>query len=183
MLLQDFLIATQNAGKVREFRRLLDGLGIDFVGLSDLEPVDPPAEGGSTFIENATLKAIFYSRRFRRFAIADDSGLVVDALDGAPGVHSARYGGDSLTDADRTQLLLHNLRDVPTELRTARFVCCIVVASPDTEKPMATAEGVVEGRITFSPRGGKRFRIRSGFRADGSRPHDRRDVGGRKRRD
>ena len=88
------LIATQNGGKLREFRRLLSLIAAEFVGLDQLEAVPAPVEDGATFLENAEIKARYYADRFGEIALADDSGLAVDALNGAPGVHSARYGGE-----------------------------------------------------------------------------------------
>ena len=122
-----------------------------------MTPIAPPDEIGATFLENAVLKARYYSERFGKIALADDSGLVVDALDGEPGVHSARYGGDGLDDADRTQLLLKNLRDVPIEDRTARFKCVLVLTHPDLGGKYLHSVGIVEGRITFAPRGNNGF--------------------------
>lgn len=151
------LIATQNSGKVNEFRRLLRAIPADFVGLGDLPEVAAPEEDGDTFLDNATIKACFYSQHFGEIALADDSGLVVDALNGAPGVHSARYGGDGLTDRDRLNLLLENLKDVPAEQRSARFECAVVVADPDAEDVILHAIGTVEGMITFEPRGSNGF--------------------------
>ena len=147
------LIATQNAGKVREFRRLLKGLAAQFLGLDELPSVPPPSEDGSTFLDNARIKARYYSQHFGEFALADDSGLVVDALNGAPGVHSARYGGDELSDEDRTDLLLSRMSDVPRENRTARFVCVVVVCDPKLRDDFLHAQGTVEGRIAFEKRG------------------------------
>ncbi len=151
------LIATQNSGKVNEFRRLLRSIPADFVGLGDLPEVAAPEEDGDTFLDNATIKARFYSQHFGEIALADDSGLVVDALNGAPGVHSARYGGDGLTDRDRLNLLLENLKDVPAEQRSARFECAVVVADPDSEDIILHAIGTIEGMITFEPRGSNGF--------------------------
>ena len=149
------LIATQNAGKVREFRRLLAQVPAMFVGLEDLPRIAAPEEDGSTFLANAIIKANYYSRHFGEIALADDSGLVVDALDGAPGVHSARYGGDGISDMDRLYLLLKKLEGVPERNRTARFECAIVVANPGGDFMHAT--GTVEGRIIFEPRGQNGF--------------------------
>ena len=147
------LIATQNAGKVREFRRLLAQVPAMFVGLEELPRITAPEEDGSTFLANAITKARYYSQHFGEIALADDSGLVVDALDGAPGVHSARYGGDGLSDMDRLHLLLNNLEGVPKEHRTARFECAIAVANPQCQGEFMHATGTVEGRIIFEPRG------------------------------
>ncbi len=147
------LIATQNAGKVREFRRLLAQVPALFVGLEELPRIAAPEEDGSTFLANAITKARYYSQHFGEIALADDSGLVVDALDGAPGVHSARYGGDGLSDMDRLHLLLDNLEGVPKEHRAARFECAIAVANPECQDDFMHTTGTVEGRIIFEPRG------------------------------
>ena len=164
---QSVLIATQNAGKVREFRRLLEHLPAKFVGLDELPSVDAPEEDGATFLENARIKARYYSHHFDEIALADDSGLVVDALDGAPGVHSARYGGDGLSDEDRTNLLLMRMASLPNVDRTARFVCAIVVCGPDMGDGFLHAEGTVEGRIAFEPRGSNGFGYDPVFVPDG----------------
>ena len=154
---QRLLIATQNSGKVREFRRLLEHLLAQFVGLDELPSVAAPSEDGTTFLDNARIKANFYSHQFGAIALADDSGLVVDALDGAPGVHSARYGGDGLSDEDRTNLVLSRISDVPRENRTARFVCAVVVCGPGMGEDFLHALGTVEGRIAFEQRGNNGF--------------------------
>jgi len=164
---QRVLIATQNSGKVREFRRLLEHIPAQFVGLDELPPVAAPGEDGSTFLDNARIKARFYSQHFGQFALADDSGLVVDALDGAPGVHSARYGGDGLSDEDRTNLLLSRMSDVPRENRTARFVCAVVVYGPRMDEEFLHALGIVEGRIAFEKRGINGFGYDPVFVPDG----------------
>ncbi len=165
---QRVLIATQNAGKVREFRRLLEHLPTNFVGLDELPSVDAPQEDGATFLDNARIKARYYSHHFGEIALADDSGLVVDALDGAPGVHSARFGGDGLSDEDRTNLVLMRMASVPHRERTARFVCAIVVCGPpDMGDGFLHAVGTVEGRIAFEPRGGNGFGYDPVFVPDG----------------
>ena len=150
---QPVLIATQNAGKVLEIRRLLELLPAEFVGLDQLPLVDAPEENGATFLENARAKARYYGLHFGEIAIADDSGLEVDALDGAPGVHSARYGGDGLTDADRTNLLLRKMSGVSIEQRSARFKCAVVVFDPADEARILHTEAAVEGSIICEPRG------------------------------
>ena len=161
------LIATQNAGKVREIRRMLDHISAEFVGLDQLGEVAAPEEDGLTFLENAEIKARYYGERFGKIALADDSGLVVDALDGAPGVQSARYGGDGLTDADRTDLLLRGMRDVPADKRTARFVCAVVVYDPASGGDVLHASGTVEGSIGYAPRGENGFGYDPVFIPDG----------------
>ena len=153
---QRVLIATQNMGKVREFRRLLDGCRAEFVGLEQLTPCDAPAETGAIFLENADIKARGYAQHFGMIALADDSGLVVDALDGAPGIHSARFGGAGLSDDERTRLLLDKIADVTEPLRTARFVCVVALFDPHTDSLMHST-GCVEGTITREPRGTNGF--------------------------
>ncbi len=155
--LQRVLIATQNAGKVREFRRLLKALPAKFVGLDELPEVEAPIEDGTTFLMNAAIKACYYSEHFGEIALADDSGLVVDALNGEPGVRSARYGGEGLDDEDRTRLLLSNMADVPWDGRTARFECAVVVSGPKARGDIIHASGTVEGTIISEPRGANGF--------------------------
>ena len=136
------LIATRNSGKIREFSRMLSQLSTDMVfeivGLDDLGIDIEVEETGSTFEENAVLKARQYADASGEVTLADDSGLVVDALGGAPGVLSARYGGDGLDDEGRVNLLLQNMVDVPGWQRSARFVAVIALAGP----------GVSDGLIT-----------------------------------
>lgn len=138
-----FVIATHNAKKREELQRILQPLGIEIV-TAELEPVE---ETGTTFAENAYLKAQAACRQTGLPAVADDSGLVVDALGGAPGVYSARYGGEHATDLARMELLLRELEPYPAP-RTARFVCCICCVFPDGK--VLRAEGVCEGEIGFS---------------------------------
>lgn len=146
------LIATGNAHKVRELEELLEPLGIPVktpksIGLSlDVD------ETGVTFRENAALKAKAFGKASGLPCLADDSGLVVDALNGEPGVFSARYGGEGLDDTRRVQLLLRNLAGVEAPLRTARFVCSLAFLTPDSDEPRFF-EGIAEGRILFEPRG------------------------------
>ena len=145
------LVATNNRGKVREYAELLDGLAVRLTfpareGLSlEVE------ETGETFAENAILKARAYAEASGLLTLADDSGLEVDALDGAPGVRSARYSGPGASDEDRYRLLLRRLAGVPAEGRTARFRCVVALATPEGE--VQTAEGRCEGVIGFEPRG------------------------------
>lgn len=149
------VVATQNAGKVREFAALLADTDWTLVPARDAGVEALPEETGTTFAENATLKARAVMEATGLPALADDSGLVVDALGGEPGVHSARYGGPGLTDADRYHRVLDALRDVPDDRRTARFVAVLALALPDGT--LHTAEGVVEGHIARAPRGDNGF--------------------------
>ena len=148
----ELLVATGNAGKLREIRALLDDLPITLVSLADFPTIEAVAETGSTFVENAALKALGYARQAGVFTLADDSGLEIDALEGAPGVRSARYLGDHASYADRMNALLTALKAANDVARTARFVCALAIAS-DKQEMLYTTEGTCEGRIAGSPRG------------------------------
>ena len=141
--------ATSNKGKLREFQLAAPDFDVQQLP----RPVDPPEETGSTFEENAALKAEYYGSFTDGYLFADDSGLEVDALGGAPGVHSARYAGPEATDADNNALLLQRLAGVGD--RTARFVC--VIALVKDGKLVGTFRGAVEGRILEAPRGSGGF--------------------------
>jgi len=127
------LLATTNRGKLAELRQLISGLGLEVFGLNDCESTDE-IEIGSSFAENALLKARHYQRLRGGAVIADDSGLEVDALGGAPGVHSARYAGPNSSDADRIAKLLFEMKDLPPESRQARFVCAAAIVWDGGEK-------------------------------------------------
>lgn len=143
------LVATQNAGKVREFRLLLAPLKARLGFPSELGLQVEVSEDGTTYADNARQKALTYARASGLLTLADDSGLEVDALDGAPGIHSARYTPGH--DADRVAALLAQLHGVPWEQRTARFRCVIAIATPNGE--LYSAEGVCAGLIAFEPAG------------------------------
>lgn len=145
------LIATHNPGKVREYRDLLTDLPLAITWL-DAEKIDIDVEEiGTTFAENAILKAQSYARLSGLLTWADDSGLEVDALGGWPGVASARHAGPDASDADRIAILLEKLKDVPFERRTAVFRCVVALATPDGR--VWTAQGSSSGVILKSPRG------------------------------
>ncbi|PKO22337.1 MAG: non-canonical purine NTP pyrophosphatase [Chloroflexi bacterium HGW-Chloroflexi-1] len=145
------LIATHNPGKVREYRDLLADLPIEVTCL-DAEGIALEVdETGATFAENAQQKAVTYARETGLWTWADDSGLEVDALGGAPGVHSARYAGPDASDAERYRKLLDALTGVPWNRRTARFRCVVALATPHGE--VRTAAGACEGIIAFGPAG------------------------------
>jgi XTP/dITP diphosphohydrolase len=146
------VVATGNAGKVAEIRAALDVPGVEFVTAADLgaEPPDVP-ETGDTFADNALLKAVAYQKRFGLAALADDSGLVVDALGGRPGVRSARYAGERAGDADNTRKLLEELDGFGPEMRAARFQCAVVLLDENGQTTWGC--GSCEGQIAFSPRG------------------------------
>jgi XTP/dITP diphosphohydrolase len=145
------LLATANPGKLREFRRLLDGCGFELIDPSQAGLVLDVEEDGETYEENASLKAVAFAESARCLALADDSGLEVDALGGQPGLHSARYGGPGLDDAQRCQRLLDELRGVAPDQRTARYRAVVAVATPEGE--VRLFEGVQEGRIARTRRG------------------------------
>ena len=149
------LVATRNPGKMVELRELLDGIPFQLTSLDDEGVADEVEETGATFEENARLKASVYASMTGLLTLADDSGLEVDALDGEPGVHSARYGGSGLSDEDRVELLLKNMKDVPWEKRAGRFRCIISILSPSRDLGMVT--GVVEGIIQYEPKGDNGF--------------------------
>jgi len=138
------LVATTNPGKARELCDLLEPVKVELCFPSELGLDLHIPEDGATYLENASQKALSYARLSRLLTLADDSGLEVDALEGAPGVHSARYAAGS--DSDRIAALLEDLRGVARERRTARFRCVVVVASPTGQ--LWHAEGVCEGVIT-----------------------------------
>jgi len=153
------VLASNNTGKVREFNALLAGLDLEVVpqsqfGVAEIE------ETGLTFVENAILKARNAAQHARRAAIADDSGLEVDALDGAPGIYSARYAGPGASDAANLEKVLGMLNGVPEAKRTARFQCVLVYLRHALDPTPLIVQGTWEGRILDAPRG------RSGFGYD-----------------
>jgi XTP/dITP diphosphohydrolase len=147
------LIATHNQGKLREFAHIFGGLGLEVCSLADLGISDEVEETGATFAENARLKAEAYCALSGLPTLADDSGLEVAALNGAPGVYSARYGG--LKGEAQLRYLLEQMKDVPWHARLARFVCVIALAHPDGR--LAYAEGYLPGVIELEPRGSGGF--------------------------
>lgn len=153
------VIATQNAGKIREFREILGGDRFQWDDLSAHGELVAPEETGRTFRANACLKAEHYARALSAHALADDSGLEVDALAGGPGVHSARWAEIHRAgkgDADNNALLLKQLENVPDDRRTARFVCVLALADPQG-KILLTARATVEGRVIRAARGKNGF--------------------------
>ncbi len=147
------LVATKNAGKLREYQELLQGLPVHLVSLTDEQINVDVEESGRTFAQNAILKAQAYAAQSGLATLADDSGLEVDALDGEPGVFSARYGGPHGTDVSRYSLLLDKMRNIPWEQRGARFRCVIALALPDWSDPLVIGNGQCEGFIDRAPRG------------------------------
>ncbi len=160
MHVQRVVLATGNPGKLRQFSELLDPVlgprGLALVRQSDFG-IEPPPETGSTFLENSLIKARNAARRTGLPAIADDSGIEVDALDGRPGLYSARYAGEHASDEENLRKMLAELADVPAERRTARYRSVIVfVADADDADPIV-GEGVWEGAIAEAPRGSGGF--------------------------
>jgi len=152
------VIASHNRGKIAEIAGILASSGLELAGLDGFEPYPEPEETGGTFLENAMIKAAAARGATGLPALADDSGLEVDALGGAPGVRSARYGGDGLSDAGRYTKLLEELAGVPAEKRTARFRCVMVLMpAPGSESDALVTEGVLEGRIADEPAGENGF--------------------------
>ncbi len=171
------LVATTNPHKLREIRGLLEGVPVEIVGLDALSPIDEPEETGRTFAENAALKAVYYDRaasairrklqvvsgmdssfnmkRTANLVVAEDSGLVIDALDGEPGVHSARFLGADATYPDRFAEIFRRLDERPDRPRSARFVCALAVARDG--RVVFEATGTVEGEIAPAARGTRGF--------------------------
>ena len=146
------LVATRNAGKVIEYSEMLAALDVDWISLDDAGITIDVEESGDSFLANAILKAQAYAGMTGLLTLADDSGLEVDALDGAPGIFTARYGGPGLSPVQRYEYLLHNLKDVPWVQRSARFRCVIAIASED-KRLLASADGICEGMIASMPSG------------------------------
>lgn len=153
------LVASHNRGKLAELRELLADLPIEVVPLDAVVPdVAPPIESGATFEENAILKARAAAEAACMVALADDSGLEVDALGGRPGVRSARFAGEGATDADNNAALLDALESVDDDQRTARFRCVLALVDPwDEEQPLRLAEGRCEGTIARGASGSRGF--------------------------
>lgn len=153
------LIATSNKGKIREFREMLGQDRFTWSDLTEHREIAPAEETGATFRANACLKAAYYARALGTWAMADDSGLEVDALGGKPGVHSARWAelnNAGKGDADNNTLLLKQIDQVPEAQRTARFVCVLALSNPQGQI-ILTARDTVEGRVLRAPRGTNGF--------------------------
>lgn len=149
------VLATANKGKVKELAGMLEDGRITVLSLDDFPGFPDIEETGGTFAENALLKARAACVRTKLIALADDSGLEVDALNGAPGIYSARYAGEPKDDGRNIVKLLAELKDIPDEARTARFRCCLAIAVPGGEEMIV--EGSVEGRILRAPKGSGGF--------------------------
>ena len=150
------VLATRNSGKVREISEMLEVHNeIELLSLNDYPGAPDVVEDGITYEENAIKKAATLAEYTGHLTIADDSGLEVDFLHGAPGVHSARYAGENASDQDRIAKLLDALQDVPDDQRSARFICIVAIAAPLSESEIV--RGVCEGHISHIPRGGTGF--------------------------
>jgi XTP/dITP diphosphohydrolase len=149
------LLGTSNAHKLAELRAILGDLPLTLLSLSDMAPLPDVAETGTTFAENAILKATAYASASGLLTLADDSGLEIDALRGEPGVYSARWAGVDTPYSERFRIILERMAQTPPERRTARFRCVIAIAGSDGL--LATAEGVLEGMIAPAPQGAGGF--------------------------
>lgn len=166
LLPETLLLATHNPGKIHEIKLILGDLGLTLVSLRDFDGVGVAEEHADTYAGNAMLKAQTYARAVGLPALADDSGLEVEALGGAPGVLSARYAGEHASDADRRNLLLSELARTGSNNRRARFVCAIAVSTA-TGELLTLSDGICEGIITLAPRGTSGFGYDPLFVPDG----------------
>lgn len=165
-MLKSLLLGTRNPGKIHEITLIVGDFGLEIHSLQEFEDVEVPEETADTYAGNATLKAQFYARSTGLVSLADDSGLEVEALGGAPGVLSARYAGEGATDADRRSLLLSSLAQSGGGNRRARFVCAIAIARSDGGV-LNVSEGICDGAITLAPRGDSGFGYDPLFVPDG----------------
>ena len=149
-MIKELVIATRNMGKLEEFKVLMKDLPVEIKCLEDFGEIEEPAETGRTFAANARLKAVYYAKKTGIPCIADDSGLEVQALDGAPGVRSARYAGEKSTDQENNEKLLHVMKFQVK--RTCRFRCALAVALPNG-KVLHEVDGVCEGMLLHAPLG------------------------------
>ena len=156
MPLEQLVLASSNAGKLKELRHLLEPLHMQVSSQKDFR-VKPVEETGLTFVENALLKARAAARAARQPALGDDSGLVVDALNGQPGIYSSRFAGDNASDRDNNTLLLEKLKGVPMERRTASFYCCLVLLQHARDPAPIIVNGTWHGHILEAPRGRNGF--------------------------
>ncbi len=163
---RSLVIATFNKGKLQELRELLAKLPFVISDLEGFSSIQPVPESGETFIENASLKASGYARQTGLLTLADDSGLEVDALSGAPGVLSARYAHEGASDAERTTKLLSELTNVQGAARTARFISVVAIANGDG-KIIHVSNGTCEGRVAQAPHGTNGFGYDPVFIPDG----------------
>jgi XTP/dITP diphosphohydrolase len=163
--LKQFVLASGNKGKLRELKQCLGHIA-DFVPQSDFD-IDTPEETGQSFLENALLKARYVSAKTGLPALADDSGLSVDCLNGAPGIFSARFAGPNADDGENNLKLLGQLEDVPVESRSAAFHCALVLTYPNVELSPLICQGIWRGKILSEPRGINGFGYDPIFLPDG----------------
>ncbi len=152
----DVVIATRNTGKMNEMRKMLFNTSFSAFSLDEVSVLEEVEETGTSFEENAMLKAETYGKLSGKLTIADDSGIEVDVLGGAPGIYSARYGGDGKDDQDRNKLLLENVEGIPEHQLTARFRCVVALWNP-IDNTIVTFGGKIEGKITRNVRGKNGF--------------------------
>ena len=155
--MRQLLLATRSVHKIEELRALLDLDGVELISPDDASVEGEPVEDAATFAGNAEIKVRYYATRARLPTLADDSGLEVDALDGAPGIFTKRYAGPDATDTDNNTKLLGALAGLPPSERGARYVCALAYLDPATEGDPFLTEGVFEGRIAAAPRGAGGF--------------------------
>lgn len=153
-MINELVVATHNQGKVEEFKVLMKDLPVEIKYLADFEPIPEPEETGRSFAANARQKAVYYAKKLHKPCIADDSGLEVQALDGAPGVRSARYAGDEAKDEENNTLLLHNMKFQVK--RTCRFRCALCVVNEDG-KILNEVDGICDGMLLHEPLGDQGF--------------------------
>lgn len=151
----ELVLASRNKGKIEELKKLLSGLPVKVLSLSDFNCIPDIEETGSTFADNAEIKAKTVSSITGKYALADDSGLEIDALGGQPGVYSNRFAGPDATDEDRYNKVLDLMTGIPEQKRTARFRAAVSIATPDGD--VITVEDKCEGRIAFEPQGNNGF--------------------------
>lgn len=149
------VLATRNLHKVREIQEIFSGLPVTFISVSEFKNAPEVVEDGMSFEENAIKKALAISQFTNQFALADDSGIEVDFLNAKPGIHSARFAGDTATDDENNKKLLQLLENIPWNKRSARYRCVMALASPDSR--VQTAEGTCEGMIALKPEGQNGF--------------------------
>ncbi|MBI4853707.1 MAG: XTP/dITP diphosphatase [Acidobacteria bacterium] len=154
MKVSKLLVATKNPGKILELEKLLATTNLEILNLNNFSPIEDVEETGTTFEENALIKAQHYFQKTKILSLSDDSGLMVNILNGAPGLYSARYAGENASDKMRYEKLLHELREVPLEKRTAQFVCCLALVGDGIKKTFSAS---TQGQIIFTPRGENGF--------------------------
>ena len=164
--MRDLLIGTRNTGKVREIQDVLRPLNLILHELQEFPDISAPVESGLSYEENAIIKARYYAEETGLWTLGDDSGLEVAALDGAPGLRSARFGGDHASDSNRVELLLSKLEDVPASMRDATFVCVMTIVGTN-DRVLHVAEGRCKGMLATAPAGDAGFGYDPIFIPDG----------------